>query len=250
MLFQDLYTQGAYLTSHPTWHVEEAPWKTYYALRLMARNHLAPRAICEVGCGAGEILRLLQRRLDTSCQFYGYEISPQAFAMARKRANSRLTFKLGDIRDDPGRRFDLILVMDVLEHMENYFDLLRAIQPMSQYTIFHIPLDISVRSVLSGELAAYRQTHGHIHYFTRELALRTLSDAGYEVLDWLYTKEGEFTWRAEAPAWGDVMRKPATLPTAMLKQGKHAAKKLLVRAIGDDWSERIFGEWRLMALAR
>ncbi len=261
MLFQDLYTGGGYLASHPTWHVEESPWKTRYALRLLERNHLAPHTVCEVGCGAGEILRLLQQRLDASCRFYGYEISPQAFAMAHERANSRLTFTLGDIRDDPHRRFDLILVMDVLEHMEDYFDLLRAVRPMSQYKIFHIPLDISVRSVLTGELAKYREMHGHLHYFTRELALRTLRDAGYEVLDWLYTKEGELRWKAEAPAWSDLRRKPAmlplalfkqpsTLPLALFKQGRHAAKKLIVRALGDDWSERIFGEWRLMALAR
>ncbi len=250
MLFQDLYTRGDYLASHPTWHVEESPWKAQYALELMARNHLAPHTICEVGCGAGEILRLLQKQLDATCQFNGYEISPQAFDMARQRTNSQLTFTLGDIRDDPGKRFDLLLVMDVLEHMENYFDLLRAIRPMSQHKIFHIPLDISVRSVFSGELAKYRQMHGHIHYFTRELALRTITDAGYDILDWLYTKESELKWKAEAPAWGSVMRKPWALPPVIFKQGKHTVKKLMVQALGDDWSERIFGEWRLMVLAR
>jgi SAM-dependent methyltransferase len=249
MTFQELYTHGGYLATHPTWHVEESPWKARYAMRLLTRNRIVPQTICEVGCGAGEILRLLQQHMSESSRFYGYEISPHAYDMACQRANSRLQFTLGDIRDNPAARFDLILVMDVLEHMEDYFDLLRAIRPMSRYKLFHIPLDISVRSVLTGQLLEYRRAHGHIHYFTRELALQTLRDVGYEIVDSCYTKGGIFTPPQPARPWSERMHHPWNLTLALLKQGKHGAKQLAVRAMGDDWAERIFGEWRLMVLA-
>ena len=41
--FQDLYTSGAYAAKHPSWHVEESPWKANEILRLLRRHRLAPR---------------------------------------------------------------------------------------------------------------------------------------------------------------------------------------------------------------
>ncbi len=250
MLFQDLYTRGEYLVTHPTWHVEESPWKVMYLLQLMARNHLTPQTICEVGCGAGEGLRLLQQRMDGRCRFWGYEISPQAYEMATSRANERLQFKLADIRDEPSTSFDLILVMDVLEHMEDYFSLLRAIRPKSEYKIIQIPLDISVRSVLFGHLIEYRKLHGHIHYFTKELGLQMLRDVGYDIIDYCYTKESDFTPRSRLEPWGKVIQHPRTLPRALFKRARRGAKQVVVRVLGDDMAERIFGEWRLMVVAK
>ena len=249
MIFEDMYTQGDYLIKHPTWHIEESPWKVRYLLQLISRNALSPHTICEVGCGAGEILRLLQGHLDSQCHFWGYEISPQAYEMASKRANARLQFKLADIRDEPDAHFDLILVMDVLEHMENYFSLLRAIQPKSEYTIFHIPLDISARSVLRGHLLEYRTTYGHIHYFTKEIALQVLRDAGYNILDYCYTKESDFTPSSKLEPWGEAIRHPSRLPATIIRRGRRGAKRFVVRFLGDDMAERVFGEWRLMVLA-
>jgi SAM-dependent methyltransferase len=250
MLFRDIYTHDEYLTKHPTWHVEESPWKVQYLLQLMARNHLAPQTICEVGCGAGEILRLLEERMDKQCRFWGYEISPQAYQMAMGRANERLQFMLADLRDEPAVHFDLILIMDVLEHLEDYFSLLRAIHPMSEYKIVQIPLDVSVRSVLSGHLIEYRELYGHIHYFTKELGLWMLRDVGYDILDYCYAKESDFTPGARLEPWAEVLHHPRTLPRALFRRVRRGAKTLVVRALGDDMAERIFGEWRLMMLAK
>jgi hypothetical protein len=94
-----MYTGGAYLANNPTWHVEDSHWKATQVLRMMQRNGLRPRTVCEVGCGAGEILGQLQLSLATDCVFAGYEISPpQAFDLCRQRANDRLQFKLMPLR--------------------------------------------------------------------------------------------------------------------------------------------------------
>ena len=61
--FQDLYTSGAYAARHPSWHVEESPWKAKEILRLMRRHRLAPRTVCEVGYGAADFGRLQSVRL-------------------------------------------------------------------------------------------------------------------------------------------------------------------------------------------
>jgi 2-polyprenyl-3-methyl-5-hydroxy-6-metoxy-1,4-benzoquinol methylase len=73
-----------------------------------------------VGCGAGEVLKQLQQRLDKECDFLGCDISPQAIELCGSRANERLYFELGDVTKISERFFDVILVLDVTEHLEDY----------------------------------------------------------------------------------------------------------------------------------
>src|SRR5947209_6696699 len=129
----NLYTSGQYLEKHPTWHSEESPWKVRHILPMLRRHHLTPNTICEVGCGAGEVLRLLQMRMSDTCTFWGYDISPQAFEMCKGKANAQLHFKLADIRQEQDAFFDLLLVLDVIEHLEDYFSFLRDLKSKSRY---------------------------------------------------------------------------------------------------------------------
>jgi SAM-dependent methyltransferase len=246
-VIEELYTSGEYLKRNPDWHVGESPWKVRELMRMMARNKIAPRTICEIGCGAGEVLRLLQKELDSECAFFGYDISPKAIEMSKGKENGRLHFKLGDITEEDHAHFDLILVLDVLEHMENYFAFLKEIKAKSQYKIFHVPLDISVRSVLFGHVIRYREMYGHIHYFTKEIALRTFEDLGYEVLDYFYTIE-----RVPIP-WTELRGTPRILVRRILgkiKRGILEMPNALLSTINEDLGERIFGDRRLLILAK
>jgi ubiquinone/menaquinone biosynthesis C-methylase UbiE len=93
----EFYTTCSYLEKNPLWHTEESCWKAEHVLRMINRHKIAPKTICEVGCGAGEVLKQLQHRLDKECDFLGCDISPQAIELCRSRANERLHFGLGDV---------------------------------------------------------------------------------------------------------------------------------------------------------
>ena len=96
----------------------------------------------------------------THVRFGVYDISPQAMQMCNERGNERLHFKLADIRQED-IFFDLILMLDVVEHLENYFSFLRDIKPKSHYKLFHIPLEVSVQGVLQGKIfLRNRDLHG------------------------------------------------------------------------------------------
>ncbi len=184
----DLYTSGQYVEKNPGWHVAESPWKAQQIMRMLARHRLTPRRIAEVGCGAGEVLRQLQMQMEPACEFWGYEISPYAFELCQTRANNRLHFQLADLTQEPSPFFDLLLVLDVIEHLEDYFQFLRAIRAKAEYKILHIPLDLSVQTLVrKNGLLKRRDLHAHLHYFSKETALRTLEDSGYRVLDAFYT---------------------------------------------------------------
>jgi SAM-dependent methyltransferase len=184
----NVYADGTYLQKHPTWHAEDSAWKADKIVQVLQRNKLHPQTICEVGCGAGEILRHLQLRMPTECTFTGYEISPQAFELCRQKQNEKLSFKLQDFMNESNTNFDLILVIDVLEHLENYFDFLRNIKPKGTTKIFHIPLDASVEAILrTTPIAKGWNELGHIHLFSKTTALKTLEATGYQISDYFYT---------------------------------------------------------------
>ena len=188
---QSIYTTGEYARENPTYHVEDSAWKARHILRMIRKHNLQPRTICEVGCGAGEILRQLQEALPGDVHFDGYEISPQAFALCQARANERLRIHCASLPPDETPAFDLLLCIDVFEHLPDYIGFLKALRGKADRTIFHIPLDLSVQSVLrSSPIMNTRKQFGHLHYFTKNTALATLQDCGYDVIDSFYTAVG------------------------------------------------------------
>ena len=220
---QHLYEGGEYLRRNPGWHVEESAWKARQILLMLNRNRVTPKTICDVGCGAGEVLRQLQQHLNADSILWGYDISPQALELSATRANETLRFRLADIREERDAFFDLILVLDVFEHLENYFSFLRDLKPRSDHKIFHIPLDLSVQTVLRRYgLLKRRDLYGHLHYFTKDLALRTLEDVGYRILDHFYTPR---SLDLGAGPTDKVLKLPRRLSFAI-------AKDLTVRVLG------------------
>lgn len=229
----DLYTSGDYLELVPTWHVEESTGKAREILRLLDRAHLAPHSIGDVGCGAGEVLRQLQVFLPRDCELAGYDISPQAIALAHNRENQHLRFTLGDLLAEPSVHYDLLLALDVVEHLEDHFAFLRALRAHADYTIFFFPLELSVQTVIRPYgLLHTRDAYGHLHYFTRELALRALADTGYTVLDAVYTSEA------------------LELPTRLIGRNLLKPLRKLLFALHPDVAVRLLGGYRLLVLAR
>jgi len=185
-----IYTNGEYLSRNPTWDEEDSPWKAEQISRMISRNDLRHHSICEVGCGAGAILQQLSQILPEDVVFDGYEISPQAYEIAVRKQEERLRFHLSDLMSDEGDTYDILLVIDVFEHVPDYIGFIQACGRKAKYKIYHIPLDVHVSSVFRASLTDARDSVGHLHYFTAETALAILKDSGQNILDVCYTDGG------------------------------------------------------------
>ncbi len=228
-----LYTSGEYLEKNPTWHVEDSAWKARQIIKILNKNNIQPKSICEVGCGAGEILNQLYLKMPEDTVFAGYEISPQAFDLCKKRAKERLSYYLRDLLQDKEAFFDVVLCIDVLEHLEDYFAFLRNLKGKGQYKIFHIPLDLSVQTVLrSFPILSARNSVGHIHYFTKEIAIEILKDTSYEILDYFYTA-------------GSI-----DLPAKSLKSLLAKFPRKVLFKLSKDMTVRILGGYSLLILTK
>ncbi|AGB02337.1 methyltransferase family protein [Methanoregula formicica SMSP] len=183
-----MYTGGDYRKNNPTWDVEDAPWKADLIFSLMEKHNLRPATVCDVGCGCGEILFQLKKKLPASTRLTEYEISPRAVELCKERENERLSFSLVNFCDEHGTSCDMILLIDLIEHLEDYYKFLRHVKPRSHYKILHIPLEMFVLAVLHPQFhRGQRKKVGHLHFFSRDMALQVLRDLGYDVLDSSYT---------------------------------------------------------------
>ena len=184
-----IYQDGTYLEHNPSWHAEESPFKIRQIRKMIERQHIVPKTVCDVGCGVGLVLAGLQQYLPSDCVCWGYDISPEAIARSAVRSNPNLRFSQRDIRRDKcDAFFDLVLVLDVFEHVEDYLGLIKDIRSKGKYKLFHIPLDLSVQAVIRRNgLLRRRDLFAHLHYFTKETALRSLTDVGYNLVDYFFT---------------------------------------------------------------
>jgi SAM-dependent methyltransferase len=228
-----IYTDGTYLRQNPNWHQDDSAWKAGHIQALLARNGITePGSICEVGCGAGEVLRVMSQRFPAATQFVGYDISPMAYAISQQKAGGNLSYKLGDVFDD-SVTFDVVMAIDVFEHVEDYFSFLRRLREKGKFKVFHIPLELTVQNVLRGRpLLDARRSVGHIHHFSTETAIAALEDTGYQVVDHFYT-----SGRTELPGLG--------WKSKMLKWPRR-----MVYRVSPSTAVRVLGGYSLMVLAR
>lgn len=228
---ETIYSQGQYFENNPTWHEEDGAWKADKILDIVKGNKLTPTSICEIGCGSGEILYCLYNDFNLS-ELVGYEISPQAFKICKPKEKERLKFHLGNLLKLETPLFDLLLCIDVFEHVDDYMGFLRNLKNRSRYFIFHIPLDMFVLSVLRSEpILQARSKVGHLHYFSKETALCTLADCGYRVIDHFYTA-------------GALELKSKSLKTSLAN-----LPRVVLYKINPDFSVRLLGGYSLMVLA-
>jgi SAM-dependent methyltransferase len=224
------YAGGQYLAANPSWHEEDSAWKAGRICALLRQaGATCAVSVAEVGCGTGGVLRELQRCLPAA-SLAGYDIAPAAIERARRHANERLSFHCEDITR-AGKTFDLLLCIDVFEHVEDPFAFLRAIRPLAPRVVFNIPLEMHVAGVLINHQLWTRRQFGHLHYYTAAIAFETLRECGYEGVAHAY-------------------------PSRLLDQPRSASEWIfwLPRKLGawlrPELSARIFGGTSLLVLAR
>jgi len=181
------YISGEYLRANPSWDIEDSPWKAEKVAKILSGSGLNPASICEVGCGAGGVLAGL-RAAYPEVDLYGFDISPDAAGFWEEHSGQKIHFQLGDFFELNKKHYDVLLVLDVIEHVIDPWKFLEGLKPWSDHILLHIPLDLSAQNVLREKpiLEARRQV-GHIHYFTRKLALELLTEAGYRIDQWSYS---------------------------------------------------------------
>jgi SAM-dependent methyltransferase len=229
-----LYINGEYYKNNPEWDIDDAKWKSDVIFNLLKKNNIAVSEVIEIGCGAGANLVELSKRDARIKKLCGYDISPQAIELAQKKATDKISYFNEDLAANTNITTGLMLVIDVVEHVDDFYGFLRKLKTKSDYFVFHIPLDLSCRTIVKPHvLLQQRQKVGHIHYYSKEMVEWALQDTGYEIKDWVYTKP--------------------VIDVQPADSVKRFGKKMLRNisfAINKDWSVKKWGGYSIMVLAK
>jgi cyclopropane fatty-acyl-phospholipid synthase-like methyltransferase len=187
---KNIYKDGGYSESNPNWHGADAGWKADQITRALEINSIAYHSCIEVGCGTGLVLENLAR-LKPGKSYSGYDISPDAAAFWEHRAPG-LSFHLANLLETDAL-VDLVLAIDVFEHVPDYMGFLEGLRKHGKHFVFHIPLEMHLMGLLRDKHVYAREMVGHLHYFSRATALATLADCGYNVISSTFTKLSQET---------------------------------------------------------
>jgi SAM-dependent methyltransferase len=131
--------------------------------------------VLEVGCGTGNVLRVLEQACPNS-MLVGLELWFDGLRHARGRSGAALV--QGDIRSSPfGKEFDLVGMFDVLEHLPEDQEILRlagrSLRPGGKL-LLTVPAHQSLWSY-------FDDAAGHCRRYSSKDIRRKLENAGFEV---------------------------------------------------------------------
>jgi SAM-dependent methyltransferase len=136
-------------------------------------SRLSFDSVLDVGCGEGTLLKRIAERYP-GVALAGSELSSTALQYCREQVPQAHTFSLDLLRDDvSGLSYDLLISMQVLEHLE---DDVAALERMRKMCRRHV-----VISVPGGELDDHGRGNGHFRHYTKEDLVRKMERTGFAV---------------------------------------------------------------------
>ena len=226
--------------SHPSAGAPAEKYRVEEMNRALVALVGRPRTVLDVGCGVGLNGAAIKR---TGARVTGIEIVPRSIERARAVLDEVLS---ADINSDAAlhaalgsRRFDLILLADVLEHTVDPRAVIERFLPyleLDGQVLISLP-NVAAWPVRLGLLAGRfdYQSSGilddtHLRFFTRESAARLCESAGLEVLT---QAQNPMIVRAAKEIILRALVPDGAAPTELSESLSYKAYQALVRPLED-----------------
>ena len=138
-------------------------------------------AICEIGCGEGELLKIL-RKYFPKAKIYACDLSANEIAKAKKNCRGlNIHFSQQDAQKLPqysDKQFDLVIACEVLEHFPHPEQAIKQIQRVGAQAIVSVPLEPLWRILYVLRLKyvlALGNTPGHLNHWSPRSFKKLLS---------------------------------------------------------------------------
>jgi SAM-dependent methyltransferase len=165
------------------YNAQASQWKWGH-LRPLISRHLTPRSVLEFGCGSGEMLALARSSFP-GAKLYGIDLAERMIEMARQRLGDATLMRGSDeLLRDWRPPVDLVLAIDILEHLEDPVRVASALGKAGRFVALWIPIERRViRLGIAKQKSGIEHLSGHIHFWTLDESRRLLRAAGLRILD-------------------------------------------------------------------
>lgn len=210
---RNLYITDEYIIKNPSLHEEDSPWKVSKIIPLIDEfiECLSKEEInlLDVGGGAGLILNAISTYIEEShgiqVNKFALDLSPAMLEIQKERNPDSKKALNEDIRKTSlgDKEIDLILMIDVLEHVPNPTEALEEVKRISKFAILKVPLEDNLLDRTLNFIKRGRprqnaiETVGHINVYNFEkLRYQIEKHTGY-VLDSYFTNVFDYLQNSE-----------------------------------------------------
>lgn len=158
-----------YIKRYPTLDIQDASWKAETVLALLKETKIKPRRLLDLGCGNGEVLKLVDEGIHPEIAV-GVDISSSNLNYALQ-GSGQFTFIQAAVEHLPFRTgsFDLGLVIDLVEHLEDPKAGLLEAGRVCDYLVVKVPLEDCFEGwLLKKVLPDWKDRFGHINFFNEQ----------------------------------------------------------------------------------
>lgn len=184
-----MYSEGIYFQD-PNRHREDTKYKVESIKKLLFKylnnNNIQLSSYADVGCGSGEIIKLLGKELKLNFEslqiLKGFDVSPHV----EKIKDENIEFLFQDFTKSD-ENFDLITLNDVFEHVTNPISFLTEVGKRAKYVVMHIPLEdclsVNIRNLQKTKI----KNPGHLIFLNINSAINLITFSGLKVVDYEYS---------------------------------------------------------------
>ena len=207
-MIKNIYTSNYYLEKNPSLHEEETSWKIKKIKPLvdqfLVRFNEKKLRLLDVGGGTGKILKeiseYIEKKHKIKVEKYALDLTPKILELQRKNNSSLRKALNEDISHTSLKKkeIDLVLMIDVLEHIPNPKRALKELNRISDYVIFKVPLEKNLIMILANFLTLGKvrkkiiQRLGHINVYNLRILNKQLENNGFYIISSNYTNSFEY----------------------------------------------------------
>lgn len=145
------------------------------------------KQVADVGCGTGKTTQLMQEALTrqgySGISYWGYDVHPVVNTFP-KTENVRFVWDDFCLSD---QEVDLVVLLDVLEHIPDPVGFLHKISERTSWLVCHIPLDASFFSGIRNLHRANLRHPGHLIVLDMPAALNIIAFGGFRSINYSYS---------------------------------------------------------------
>lgn len=207
--------QKEYINKNPDLHNSDLQSKVD-AIKQAVGSKKQFDSVIDVACGSGNILLNISSHF-RSKKLLGVDISRDIIAIAKSNdSKKKATWLVSDVFDLKPDKYELVLAIDILEHVDNDLAFLKQIKNLGNFIVIKTPIERNfinrfVRIITLGIIDEYRHTkiqYGHIHHYSVKDVLDLIDNAGLKIVNKVYLplpRRSKLFWEiiriAASPLW-------------------------------------------------